>query len=84
MIFRVRYEAEFSKQLKKLDNKEKIRIISAVDELADNPFVNKVLKGRMTGLRRLRVGDFRVVYSLVDDVVVVHDVGLRCRVYKKK
>jgi len=48
-----------------------VRIVTAIDRLAENPFLGNALKGELRGLRRLRVGDYRVVYELRDDMLVV-------------
>ena len=61
------------------------RIVRALDVLADNPRPSGVVK--MAGdddLWRLRVGDFRIVYEIHDDVllVMVLRIGHRREVYR--
>ena len=43
----------------------------AIDTLRDQPLAGRPLKGGLRGLRRLRVGDYRIVYELLDDELVV-------------
>ena len=38
---------------------------------AAQPLAGSALKGGLRGLRRLRVGDYRIVYELLDDELVV-------------
>jgi mRNA interferase RelE/StbE len=37
----------------------------------DNPHVGKVLKGELSGLRRIRVGHYRVVYEINEGEVMI-------------
>ena len=50
---------------------DRTRIVAAVDRLAEFPHLGSALKGDLRGLRRLRVGDYRVVYEVCDDELVV-------------
>jgi len=40
------------------------RIVDAIEELAADPLKGRPLKGRWKGLRRIRVGLYRVIYAL--------------------
>lgn len=40
------------------------------------------LSGDMSGLFKLRVGDWRVIYSLQSNKIVIHSVGHRRDIYK--
>jgi len=53
------------------------RIVGAIDALAANPHRGSALKGDLRGLRRIRVGDYRVVYEVMDDVLVVLVIRVR-------
>ena len=48
-----------------------MRLAEAIDSLGENPLAGSPLKGRLRGLRRLRVGDYRIVYELLDGELVV-------------
>jgi len=72
------------KQLKKIDRKDQDRIISSIKTLADNPRPQgcKKLSGRPAW--RIRIGSYRVIYEIKDDmllVLVVH-IGHRKDVYR--
>ena len=41
------------------------------DRLADEPHAGSALKGEFAGLRRIRVGDYRVIYEVDEGVLVV-------------
>ncbi len=81
------YEISFEKPaenfLKKLDNSTRERIIKKIDELKFNPKKGKFLIGTLAGLRCLRIGDYRAIYTIIENklIVVVLDVGHRKNVY---
>jgi mRNA interferase RelE/StbE len=84
-----KYKIEFSnaalKQLKKLPVKVRTRIQTKIDELADNPRPNGVIKLEDSDKGyRIRVGNYRVLYAIFDDVLVVSvvRVGHRKDVYR--
>ena len=83
-----RYEVEISpsagRDLRKLPSNVQDRLIPAIRSLADNPRppgVTKLTDAR--NLYRIRVGDYRVVYSVDDKVriVTITRVGHRRTVY---
>ena len=55
----------------RLSRSDRVRIVRAIDGLAEHPLAGSALKGDLRGLRRLRVGDYRVVYEVMADVLVV-------------
>ena len=72
------------KQLDKLQDNIAERFIEAIYTLADNPrpFGYKKLKGRES--HRIRVGDYRVIYEIFDDVLIINviAIGDRKDIYK--
>jgi mRNA interferase RelE/StbE len=58
-------------------------LIDAIQEalglLERDPFAGHALRGRLTGLRSLRVGTFRVIYQLAEDEKTVRVVAIRHR-----
>ena len=84
MLYSLKIKRSALKELQKIDRKDRLRIIDAIDNLGENPHVGKVLKGEMSGLRRLRVGAFRVVYEIHESEVqvLVVRVAQRKEVYR--
>jgi mRNA interferase RelE/StbE len=68
------------KELKRLPEKTTERILKAVEALADNPRPHGSLKLEGTQNQyRIRVGDYRVIYSIADDVLTVLVIRIRHR-----
>ncbi len=71
MSYSVRIKGSAARELADIPKPARIRIAHAIDSLNEEPSAGRPLKGGMRGLRRLRVGDYRVVYELLDDEIVV-------------
>ncbi len=77
----IRYSKQAVKFIKKLNEPFKTRIKVGILKLPDGDI--KKMKN-YNGAYRLRVGDYRIVYYLVNDTTILVDrVGLRGQVYKK-
>jgi mRNA interferase RelE/StbE len=72
MTYTVIFKPAIAKQLRRLDRKEQKKIIAAAENLASNPrpFGYKKLVGN-EGFYRIKVGDYRVIYEIDDDVLIV-------------
>ena len=82
--YSVRIEARAWKKLMALRADLQEKLLSAIESLENSPRPTgcKKLKDR-GGLYRIRVGDYRVLYEIRDDVLVilVVDVGDRKEIY---
>ena len=84
MSYFIRIKQSAIKVLEKMPREVRLRIITAIDLLKDNPAAGGVLKGEFSGLRRIRIGNYRVVYEVQDQelVVLVIRIGHRRDVYR--
>ena len=71
MSYSIRIKGSATKELGRLAKPARERIIEAIDRLAENPFLGNALKGELRGLRRIRVGEYRVLYEMQDDALIV-------------
>lgn len=71
MTYRVRIKESAAKSLKKLPEPDRLRLLQAIDRLAVEPHAGGVLKGEFAGLRRLRVGRFRIIYEVVSGEMTI-------------
>lgn len=75
MAWQIEFTGEARKQLGKIGHKEAKRIRNylreRVEPLDDPRQPGKALKGRLTNLWRYRVGDYRLVCEIRDEVLVV-------------
>ncbi|MFH1023151.1 MAG: type II toxin-antitoxin system RelE/ParE family toxin [Planctomycetota bacterium] len=84
--YTVLYKPEFERQFRKLERVIQVRVGAAIDALTTNahPSGSKKLHGA-EDLYRVRVGDYRVVYQIRENVVtiVLIRVAHRRDVYRK-
>ena len=59
------------KQIDRLPSKIKIRIANALDILAYNPYLGKALKGDLKGLYSYRIGDYRIIYDILRNKLII-------------
>ncbi len=71
MTYTVRIKRSAAKELARLPKRDRERIVNEIDSLGNHPHAGQVLKGGLQGLRRIRVGIYRVVYEVMDGILVV-------------
>ncbi|MFJ6465953.1 type II toxin-antitoxin system RelE/ParE family toxin [Streptomyces sp. NPDC091387] len=88
MKYAFRFTAHAQRQLRSIDRQDALRILTAITPLGDDPWREdadvKKLSGH-DGLYRVHAGEFRVVYEVRGDVLVilVLHLGHRSDVYRK-
>lgn len=84
MNYSVSIKQSALQSLKSIARADQLRIIDAIDQLKTNPAAGGVLKGEYSGLRRIRIGSYRVVYEVHDEqlTVLVIRIGHRREVYR--
>lgn len=82
MAFDIIYKKSVGKDLAGLGKAEARRILDKIEkELPSRADSYPVLKGQFSGLRKLRVGDYRVIFAILGDQVLVLRIGNRRAVY---
>lgn len=84
-LYRIVLADRAERELRRLDREAQSRIVTAIRQLAADPRHNprvKRLSGRVG--YRMRVGDYRVLFDIEDDrlVVLVIQIGHRREVYR--
>ena len=84
MIFSISIKRSALKALERIGREDRLRLVAAIDRLRTNPSAGSVLKGEFAGLRRVRVGLYRVVYEVQEGalVILVVRIGHRREVYR--
>ena len=84
MSYSLRIKASAVKSLRRVPTAERLRLIEAIDRLATEPTAGGVLKGEFRGLRRLRVGRYRIVYEVDEGelTILVIRIGHRKDAYR--
>jgi len=83
LSYKIAFKKSVSRDLKKIDKEQVKRILDKIEtELPEKADVFPTLTGKFSGLRKFRVGDFRVIYSIIGNTALILRVGHRKEVYK--
>ncbi len=82
-MYQIIIKKKAKKFIDKLPINEKKRVISAIERLPNGEDIKK-LKGH-ADLLRLRVGEYRIIYSVDNGKLIVYvvDIGTRGDIYKR-
>lgn len=85
MTWTTRYTASAARSLRRLDGSVLRKVRAAIATLAEDPHRGKPLQLSLKGFRSWRTGDFRIVYTIVEDRVeiIVVALGHRRDVYER-
>jgi mRNA interferase RelE/StbE len=84
--YKLVFKKSVAKDLRSIPNNDVKRILSRIQALADNPRADDCIK--LSGQERYRVrqGDYRIIYEILDGklVVLVIAVGHRSSIYQSR
>jgi mRNA interferase RelE/StbE len=82
MKYQIKYEKNCLKYLRKLERNTQVRIISAINQLPEGDI--KRLQGNSSDYR-LRVGDYRIVFSKNVRTLIINiiEIASRGEIYKR-
>lgn len=84
MLLEVKLTATAHKYFDKLDRPTKKRIQDKLDAIAAGPFDLRLSKPLSdVSKRTARVGDYRILFEVLDSVIFVSDIAPRGRAYRK-
>ena len=87
-MYHIRILDAAARELARLDKPVGRRVVRRVKWLAANldNLNPQSLTGDLTGLYKLRVGDYRVLYEILQDeqTIVIHKIGQRREVYRRR
>ena len=82
--FKIEIRAAALKSLERLEKKEKLRIYAAIELLGDNPQPPLAVKIKGSSYLRVRVGDYRILYSIDSGrlIILIIEIGHRREIYR--
>lgn len=84
MSYKLVYTKIAFRDIQKLDNVAKKRIKKKLEELSRNPIgLSKKLISSSLGTYRFRVGNYRIIFDIDKQNIVILRVGHRREIYKK-
>lgn len=83
MEYNITYKSSVKKDLKKIDKKELPIILNSIEKtLKSTPLKGKELKGEFEGLFSYRIGDYRAIYTILGNTVLILRISHRKDAYK--
>lgn len=85
MDYKITYKKSVAKDLKRIGKKSAKRVLDKIEtELLKKPDRFPALSGAFAGMRKFRVGNFLVIFAILDQDVLILRVADRKDVYRKK
>lgn len=85
-MYKITFKKSAEKEIQKLPSSVILKIVPVIEGLSKNPRPSgsKKLQGNKENIWRIRIGDYRVVYLIAEEVkiVEVRRVGHRKDIYK--
>lgn len=83
----IEFSHQAAKELEKVynvDRKLYSRFIAVIETLKTYPFQGKRLKGKLAGDYSLRLGNYRIIYTIEKERLIIYiiDLGHRSKIYK--
>ena len=85
MAYKLLFDDKVFKDLKKIDKTWQKKILGAIkSKLVQDPYIGKKLVGDLSPYYRYRINDYRVIYEINDDEVILVVIKIKHRkdVYK--
>jgi mRNA interferase RelE/StbE len=80
--YKIAFKKSVSRDLKKIDKEYARKILNKIEsELPEKAGKLPALAGKFSGLRKFRVGDFRVIFTITGDTALILRIGHRKEVY---
>ncbi len=85
MAYKLLFDDKVTKDLKNIDKSWQKKILEAIKtKLLENPYIGKKLVGDLSSYYRYRVNDYRVIYEIIEDEIILVIIKIKHRkdVYK--
>jgi len=83
LVYRVQFKKPVGRDLRKINKTQVRTILGKIEsELSKTLESCPVLTGKFAGLRKFRVGDYRIIFSILGDTVLILRVSHRKEAYR--
>lgn len=81
-MYSIKWEEKSIKELEDLEKSIAIRIIRKIENLKENPFESDIKRLKNSDNFRLRVGDYRIIFSISNELITIWKIGHRKNIYE--
>ena len=83
MNYKIAFKKAVARDFKKINKQQAAEILKKIeDELPEKAETFPVLTGKFSRLRKFRIGDFRVIFSIIGDTVLILRIRHRKEAYR--
>lgn len=84
-MYKIIIKKKAKKFIDKLPQNERLRLATAIEQLPNGEDIKKLKGEKNKGLLRLRIGDYRIIYSVDNGKLIVYviDAGNRGEIYNR-
>ena len=85
MAYKLLFDDKVAKDLKKIDKHWQNKILKVIKtKLVNDPYIGKKLVGDLSSYYRYRINNYRIIYEILDDEIVLIIIKIKHRkdVYK--
>lgn len=84
-MYRIIFKSPVKKFLKKLDKNIQRMLFKKIKQLSKNPRLGKPLLGNLSGLWRLRVYKYRIIYQIKNEelIIMILNISHRKDIYRR-
>jgi len=69
--YKIEVRKSFSAEFEKIPKNYQKNIVKKIAQLETSPDIGKMLAGSLSGIRRIRAGDYRIAYKIYENRLVV-------------
>lgn len=80
-MFKTNWTERALEELNKLEPFIASRIVKKINELSENPYSKDIKKLKGIEGFRLRIGDYRVIFDIESEIIVILKIGHRKNIY---
>ncbi len=83
MSYKISFKRSVERDLKRINKKSAKKILDKIEkELPKSTVKHPSLTGKFSGLKKYRIGDYRVIYTILDDTILILRIAHRKEAYK--
>lgn len=83
MSYKISFKKSVGRDLKKISKDQADRILKKIEEdLPKKADTYPTLTGKFAGLRKCRIGDYRVIYTIIEGTVLILRISHRREAYR--
>jgi mRNA interferase RelE/StbE len=82
MSHKLQLSSRTLKFLRKLDRSTRREILQVLKKIADDPYRSKPLRYELKGLYRARIGKYRIIFEINDNIIFILSIEHRKKIYR--